>query len=83
MSPEFILNLAAEVNELCEQGPTLVHCQAGLNRSSLIAAVALILAGVVDSGAEAAALLRERRSPACLCNQSFERWLTHRWPVYP
>lgn len=82
MSPEQILNLGARVNELCEQGPTLVHCQAGLNRSSLIAAVALVLGGVVQSGSEAVALLREKRSPACLCNRSFERWITRRFPDY-
>lgn len=82
MTPEQILNLGARVNELCEQGPTLVHCQAGLNRSSLIAAVALVLGGVVRSGAEAVALLREKRSPACLCNRSFERWITRRFPEY-
>lgn len=84
MTPEQIINIATAVNVLCENGPTLVHCQAGLNRSSLIAAVSLILAGVVESGAEATALLRKQRSPACLCNKSFERWLALRWPVtYP
>jgi protein-tyrosine phosphatase len=55
-------------------GPTLVHCQAGLNRSSLIAGYALVLMGRRPE--EAVALLRSQRSPACLCNPAFERWLT-------
>lgn len=80
MSVDQILKLGALVNYYCEQGPTLVHCQAGLNRSSLIAAVSLILAGVVDTGEEAVALIREKRSPACLCNKSFEQWIVSRWP---
>lgn len=65
--------LAAWVNVCRSNAPTLVHCQAGLNRSSLVAARALILGGTVPSFA--IALLREKRSPACLCNPAFEEWL--------
>lgn len=54
-------------------GKLLVHCQAGLNRSGLITARALILMG--RSADEAISLLREKRSPAVLCNQHFEDWL--------
>lgn len=54
--------------------PTLVHCQAGLNRSSLIAARALTLGGYLNPES-AISLIREKRSPACLCNKEFERWL--------
>jgi protein-tyrosine phosphatase len=61
--------LAAWVNACAEDGPTLVHCQAGLNRSSLVVARALMLRGL-PSG-DAIALIRERRSPACLCNTAF------------
>jgi protein-tyrosine phosphatase len=50
-----------------------VHCQAGLNRSSLVIARALILSGMPSVAA--IALIREKRSPACLSNPSFERWL--------
>lgn len=56
-----------------QDGPTLVHCQAGLNRSSLIAARVLTLQGL--TGVEAISLLREKRSPACLCNHAFEGWV--------
>lgn len=66
--------IAAWVNCCREQGPTLVHCQAGLNRSSLVAGRALTLSGQM-SGAEAVALLREKRSSACLCNPAFAAWL--------
>ncbi len=64
----------AEWVRICTQdGPTLVHCQAGLNRSSLVAGRALMLGGM--KGWEAVKTLRERRSPACLCNPAFERHL--------
>lgn len=54
-------------------GPVLIHCQAGLNRSSLVVARVLMLDG--HTAAEAIALIRARRSPACLCNPAFEAWL--------
>lgn len=65
--------IAEWVNACRKSGPTLVHCQAGLNRSNLIAATALILAGAEPPAAIAE--LRARRSPAVLCNPAFERWL--------
>lgn len=65
--------IASWVNVCRADGPTLVHCQAGLNRSSLVAARALILEGM--TAAAAVALIREKRSPACLCNKAFESWL--------
>lgn len=68
--------LAAWVNICREDGPVLVHCQAGLNRSSLVTATALMLDGM--SADAAIALIREKRSPACLCNPAFEEWLRSR-----
>lgn len=56
-----------------EDGPTLVHCQAGLNRSGLIGALVLMLRGRRPQAA--IDFLREQRSPAVLCNQAFEAWL--------
>lgn len=70
---EQVDELAAHVLECMADGPTLVVCQAGLNRSSLVAARALMLGG--RTADEAISLLREKRSPACLCNPSFEEWL--------
>jgi hypothetical protein len=65
--------LAGYVLDAVAQGPTLVHCQAGLNRSGLVAAYALVLDGMAP--ADAIGLLRERRSPQVLCNPVFEAWL--------
>lgn len=60
----------AEWVKVCvADAPTLVHCQAGLNRSSLVAGTALKKLGF--SGEEAVEMLRSRRSPACLCNPTF------------
>lgn len=65
--------IARWVNASREQYVTLVHCQAGLNRSGLIVARALILGGMEPP--DAIALLRDKRSPAVLCNDAFEEWL--------
>lgn len=60
--------------EACVQdAPTLIHCQAGLNRSGLIAALVLMRGG--RTGREAVELLREKRSPAVLCNPHFDEFL--------
>lgn len=68
-----VIEIARWVNAARKHGPTLVHCQAGLNRSSLVAATALVLDGL--TGREAVDLIREKRSPACLCNSAFEHWI--------
>lgn len=65
--------LARWVRACTDDGPTLVHCQAGLNRSALVAACALVLAG--HRATDAIALLRHQRSDAVLCNPAFEQWL--------
>jgi protein-tyrosine phosphatase len=61
------------VNACRRRGPTLVHCTAGVNRSALIVAAALIQEGM--DAAPAIALLRAKRGPDVLFNQNFERWL--------
>lgn len=66
-------DIARWVVSRVKEGPTLVHCQAGLNRSSLVAGRALTMMGY--TGPQAIKLLRDQRSPACLCNKSFEEWL--------
>ena len=71
--PGQIPAVAAWVNACRKDGPVLVQCQAGLNRSSLVTATALMLGGMTADAA--IALLREKRSPACLCNPAFEEWL--------
>lgn len=66
-------SIADDVNRYLAEGKTLVHCQAGLNRSNLITALSLIRAGMQAQGA--INLLRAKRSPVVLCNTSFEAWL--------
>jgi protein-tyrosine phosphatase len=70
--------IALQVNRWREKGQVLVHCQAGLNRSSLIVARALMLGADAYSASDAIDLLRTKRSPACLCNPAFERYLRDR-----
>lgn len=65
--------IANWVNVCVKDGPTLIHCQAGLNRSSLVAARSLMLNG--RTADKAITLLREKRSLACLCNPAFEKYL--------
>lgn len=65
--------IARKVNEYREKGKTLVHCQAGLNRSGLVAGLALVLGGMEPR--EAIALLRKQRCDMVLCNETFETWL--------
>lgn len=67
--------LADWINVCVATAPTLVHCQAGLNRSGLLAGLALVRSGM--DGADAINLLRDSRSPAVLCNQTFADWLTN------
>ena len=54
----------------------LVHCQAGLNRSGTVSALALINLGFTPK--DALALLRDKRSPLVLCNKTFEDFILSR-----
>lgn len=65
--------LAGHINACRAWAPTLVHCQAGLNRSALVAGLALVRGGMKPQ--DAIALLREKRCDAVLCNEHFENWL--------
>lgn len=71
--------LAAIVNTARDHAgerKVLVHCQAGLNRSGLLAGLSLIKRGMAP--ADAVALLREKRCDMVLCSQAFEGWLLDR-----
>lgn len=72
-NPSEVLQLALMIDTARYEVCVLVHCQAGLNRSGLVMALALMVGG--KTADEAIALLREKRSPAVLCNASFEGWL--------
>lgn len=65
--------VARMVNAHCGLGPTLVHCQMGINRSNLVAGLALILRGM--SPEAAIKLLRDKRSELVLLNKTFEKFL--------
>lgn len=66
------VNALGEWVNLCRRtGPVLVHCQAGLNRSSLVVAKTLSL-NEFGTGDEIVNHIRSTRSPACLCNPTFE-----------
>lgn len=72
-----IENLAEMVNDAVEAGhKTLVHCTAGINRSSLIVALALIKRGW--KGRDAVDHLRKVRGPVVLMNDTFSEWLCNR-----
>lgn len=66
-------HVADQINKWRAQGPTLVHCQQGLNRSPLVVALALIKSGMSPPGA--IQLLRKKRGPQVLFNRVFEQWL--------
>jgi len=61
-----------------QQGKTLIHCQAGLNRSGLISALVLIKGGLGPE--DAIRLLREKRHALVLCNKAFEEYLLEQTP---
>lgn len=70
--------IARWVNDCCEDGPTLVHCQYGINRSGVVVARALMQRGYYAN--EAIDRLRQKRSKAVLFRTEFVQWL-HDMPV--
>ena len=68
-----LLGIARWVNVCRKRGKTLVHCQAGLNRSGLVAATALVMEGMMPQ--DAVNLLRDKRDRVVLCNDTFEKWI--------
>jgi hypothetical protein len=72
---ETINSMSDEIVEALDAGGNvLVHCQAGLNRSNLVATLVLIKKWDY-SVEDAIALLRHKRSPHVLANQTFEDYL--------
>lgn len=71
---EFVNGLADWVEARLRKGKTtLVHCQAGLNRSGLVAGVVLTRLGMTPQ--QALDHMREKRSGAVLCNGFYEEAL--------
>ena len=77
MDPAFISNvmrLARWTHERwSEGGRVLVRCQAGMNRSGLVTALALMIEG--HSAEEAISMIRNARGKSCLFNNHFVDWL--------
>lgn len=59
--------------EAAETGDTVVHCQAGMNRSCLVVARALQILGFTSD--EAIDTLRSKRTKYALCNPAFEAFV--------
>jgi protein-tyrosine phosphatase len=70
---DLLVELADFVREQMKTNMTLVHCQAGLNRSGLIAGLALVRDGM--NALDAVRLLRAQRCSMVLCNETFRKWL--------
>jgi protein-tyrosine phosphatase len=66
--------IASQAAQYEKMGKTLIHCQAGLNRSGLIAARVLML-NYGFTGAEAIQKLRDGRDRLVLSNPAFEAYL--------
>lgn len=76
--PEEDFALAAEaVVDSMRMGKTLLHCEMGLNRSALVAVMALVMCGMPNR--EAIRLIRSKRGEVCLENPTFaafaETWI--------
>lgn len=74
MAQREFIDIAHQIVEARQKGPTLVHCQMGINRSNLFAALSLM----IDPGLtaeEAILMLRTQRSVYVLMNRHFEKWL--------
>jgi protein-tyrosine phosphatase len=70
---EMLHDLAQRVLKATRKGKTLVHCQAGINRSSLIVALALVHDGMAPK--DAIAHLKKQRGTMVLSNPHFVEWL--------
>lgn len=51
----------------------LIRCQAGMNRSGLVTALVLVMAGLAPG--QAITRIRQQRGPGCLFNEHFVTWL--------
>lgn len=79
---EKVLVTALDVDDSRRDGEeVLVTCWQGVNRSALVAASALILAGKSPAGA-IEMVRRRRRVPHVLSNPSFVRFLRDFWAYY-
>jgi protein-tyrosine phosphatase len=74
LKADMVRTAAATVAHALQDGRrVLVHCGAGLNRSGVVTARAMMYLGIYPD--QAIAIMREARSPDVLFNQGFVRWL--------
>lgn len=71
--PEIMQAAFLAYQDWAEGKKVLIRCQAGLNRSGLVTALVLMMAGYAAE--EAIQTIRETRSRYALCNDDFEKWL--------
>lgn len=57
----------------------LIRCQAGMNRSGLVTALVLMMAGLEPRAA--ITLIRQQRGASCLFNEHFVTWLVESGPA--
>lgn len=81
LESSFIHGLADMVNTFRSSGPVLVHCEAGLNRSGLICALALMKKESISSD-EAIGRLRQMRGYQVLFNKRFCEFLKQNEPEF-
>lgn len=72
-SEDFLETLADLTVDFCKKGSTLVHCMSGINRSSMIVALALVKLGY--SGKQAIDLIRSKRGDDVLSNEVFRKYI--------
>jgi protein-tyrosine phosphatase len=70
----YLYSLADLGIALWKDGPILVHCAAGMNRSGLIVGLMLVRSGMMTSK-EAIDTMRVKRSNSVLHNPAFRKWL--------
>lgn len=66
--------VASALEALNEGKTVLIHCQAGINRSNLVASIVL-MKHLDITAVEAVSLLREKRDPYILSNTDFEQYV--------
>jgi len=62
-----------------EGDQVLIRCQAGMNRSGLVTALVLVMAGLTPG--QAITLIRQQRSLGALLNEEFVQWLIDHAPA--
>jgi len=76
---EAVIAARAVATELHGGGQALVTCAMGLNRSALVASMALLMSQPLLTPAHVVYLMRRQRNPHCLSNPHFQELLDRLW----